>query len=262
VNQSRAEHVNVLGHRMATNQIRLIVLPPSHYCERARWGLDHVGVAYREERWAVGCHIPLAKRIAPKTTLPILVADKQVIQGSDRILDWAGVPGADPALEQRFERSIGVLVRQYIYAATLSNNGSGIFRTLHDGVSAVQMRLGRIMWPLMRRLMIAGMNARPTLVRRVEAQLDAELDWFDRRVAGRQFLVGDQFGRADITAASLLAPLARPTACPLYRLVVLPTEIEERLTAWSSRPALVWAQHQYADNRQSRRADRPIAALT
>jgi glutathione S-transferase len=148
---------------------RLIVLPPSHYCERARWGLDYTGVAYTEERWAVGCHVPLAKRIAPATSLPILIADNGVIQGSGRILDWADVPGGDHGLEERFDRRIGVLVRQYIYAATLGESASGVRAALLDGVSAAQARLGRIMWPVTRRLMIAGMNGRPALVGQIEA---------------------------------------------------------------------------------------------
>ena len=50
-------------------QPQLFVLPPSHYCERARWALDHVDVVYREERWAVGLHVPRARRLAKRTTL-------------------------------------------------------------------------------------------------------------------------------------------------------------------------------------------------
>ena len=81
--------------------LRLIVLPPSHYRERARWAPDHTGVAYVEEPWTVGLHVPQACRIAPGTTLPILVADGAVIQGSDAILDWTGMLGGDAALERR-----------------------------------------------------------------------------------------------------------------------------------------------------------------
>lgn len=66
---------------------RLIVLGPSHYCERARWALDHAGIDYREIHWAVGPHLPLARRLAPKSTLPILDTGDEIIQGSDRILD-------------------------------------------------------------------------------------------------------------------------------------------------------------------------------
>src|SRR6185369_14117173 len=73
--------------------------------------------------------------------------------------------------------------------------------------SRLLIKLCRLMWPVTRRLMIAGMNARPVLVEQVERQLGAELDWFDRRLDGRRHLVGDRLGRADITAASLLGPL-------------------------------------------------------
>ena len=94
---------------------RLIVLPPSHYCERARWALDHVGAPHREERWAVGLHVPLARRLGAKGTgLPILVAeDGAIVQGSDAILDRTGIDGRDPEVERRFETRMGALVRRF-----------------------------------------------------------------------------------------------------------------------------------------------------
>lgn len=231
-------------------QPRLYVLPPSHYCERARWALDHMGIAYTEKPLAVGLHIPLARRVARGTTLPILDTGKQVIQGSHRILDWTGMPGANPALEQRFEGRIGRLVRQYVYSATLSDPASGVRDLLLNSVPAPQALLGRIMWPITRRLMITGMNARPSLVPDLERKLASELDWFDSQLDGRNHLTGDRLGRADITAASLLAPLARPLACPLYRKVALPPRLEETLTQWSARPSLQWVKNLYSDHRR------------
>src|SRR5512133_2030029 len=75
------------------DHIRLYVLPPSHYCERARWALDHMGLGYTEGRWVVGVHAVRARRIAKGTTIPILLAGSDVIQGSGLILDWTGMPG-------------------------------------------------------------------------------------------------------------------------------------------------------------------------
>lgn len=227
---------------------RLIVLPPSHFCERARWGLDVAGVNYAEERWAVGLHVPLAKKIASATTLPIVIAGDDVIQGSDRILDWLRLPGHDAQIEERFER-IGALVRQYIYAAVLAEPASRVRDALLDGVSATQARLARLLWPVTRRLMISGMNARPALVPELEERLSAELDWFDRVTDARDHLVGDQLGRADITAASLLSPLARPAAGPPYRAVMLPAPLEETLERWSTRRSLQWVNGLYAEHR-------------
>lgn len=237
---------------LTVEQLRLSVLPPSHYCERARWALDDKGLTYTEERWAVGLHIPLARRIARSTTLPILTTGEAVIQGSGPILDWTGLTGDLPALERRFEERIGVLVRQYIYAGTLSMEGSGVRDVLFDGVPVGQARLGRLMWPLTRRLMVAGMDARPALIPELEQKLTAELDWFEDHLAGRRHLVNDRFGRADITAASLLAPLARPAAHPHYRRVRLPERLEETLTRWSARPSLRWVERIYADHRRAK----------
>ena len=228
---------------------RLFVLPPSHYCERARWALDHMGLKYTEERWAVGLHVPRARRIAKGTTLPILTTDQKVIQGSGSILSWTGMTGGAPALEQRFEERIGVIVRQFIYAGTLGVAGSGVRDVLFDGVPAGQARLGRLIWPVTRRLMVAGMNARSALLPELEQKLSAELDWFDDQLAGRRHLVGDQFGRADLTAASLLAPLARPAACLLYRKVRLPERLEQSLALWGARPSLRWVERIYAEHR-------------
>ena len=89
----------------------LFVLPPSHYCERARWALDCMGIDYMEQSLAVGLHIPRARRMARATTLPILTTGKDIIQGSSAILDWTGITGGDSTIESRLEEQTGVLSR-------------------------------------------------------------------------------------------------------------------------------------------------------
>jgi glutathione S-transferase len=232
-----------------TTPVRLYVLPPSHFCERARWGLDHVGVRYVEEAWAVGPHLVRARRVAPKTSLPILLAGAQIIQGSGHILDWAGLATKDADVERRFVIKIGPLVRRYIYSATLTDPASNMREILLSGVPRVQGALGRLMWPITRRLMISAMDARPERLAELETRLSAELDWFDILVEERRYLVGSTFGRTDITAASLLAPLARPIACPLYQKGVLPPRLEDTLARWSERPSLRWVEQVYTRHR-------------
>src|SRR6476659_7545246 len=190
--------------------LRLFVLPPSHYCERARWALDHMGLDYREERLAVGLHIPGARTMGKATTLPILTSARATIQGSGAIIDFVGMTGGAPALESRFEEQVGVLVRQFLYAGTLWVAGSGVLDVLLDGVPAGQALLGRLMWPVTRRLMVRSMEARIELLPELRQKLSMALDWFEAELSGRQYLVGERFGRADLTAASLLGPLARP----------------------------------------------------
>jgi glutathione S-transferase len=239
----------LLGISVSERKPRLFVLPPSHYCERARWALNHISCSYDEVRWPVGLHVPLAKRFAPRTTLPILDTGTEILQGSDRILDWTGMPGAEPDVERRFGKQIGKLVRQYIYSAILNDRRSGVVDVMFEGVPTGQALLGRLLWPMTRRLIVARMNARPELLPTLEREVEAELDWFDGCLGGRDHLVANSFGRADLTAASLLAPLARPVACPLYRHPKLPEAVEEALARWSTRPSLRWVERIYAEHR-------------
>lgn len=229
---------------------RLFVLPPSHYCERARWALDHMKIAYVEEPWAVGLHVAFARRLAPRSTLPILDTGTAILQGSDRILEWTGIAGGDATLEHRFERRVGVLVRQYIYAATLADPRSAVRDTLLSGVPPAQAFIARLAWPVTRRAMASGMDARIALLPELEEKIEAELAWFESILRRGKHIVGAELGRADVTAASLLAPLARPAACPLYRKVVLPPEAEAALTRWSARPALQWVDRIYGQYRR------------
>jgi hypothetical protein len=90
----------------------------------------------------VGLHVPRARRMANATTLPILTIGREVIQGSGSILGWTGTLGAAPALEQRFEERVGVIVRQFIYAGTLGLVDPSVRDVLLDGVSG-----GRARWP-------------------------------------------------------------------------------------------------------------------
>ena len=43
----------------ASTPARLITIPISHYCEKARWALDRAGIGYREER-----HVQIVHRVA------------------------------------------------------------------------------------------------------------------------------------------------------------------------------------------------------
>lgn len=235
---------------MSAHAHRLLVLPPSHYCERARWGLEHAGVAYEEERLAVGLHVPLTKKLSPSSQLPILVAGDDIVQGSGKILDWAGLTGGSPEIERRFEMRIGVLVRQFVYAATLSDPASGVRACLFDQVPAWQAVIGRVMWPVTRQIMVKAMRARSDLLPGLCDDMAKELDWFEAELASGHLDLTGGFGRTEITAASLLAPLARPAELPLYGRVTLPGPIEDIVAGWRERPGLRFVREVYALHRR------------
>jgi len=82
--------------------LRLITIPISHYCEKARWALERAGLPYREERHVQGIHRMAARRAGGGATVPVLVAGDGVLGQSREILAWvdrrpavrgASVPG-------------------------------------------------------------------------------------------------------------------------------------------------------------------------
>ncbi len=75
---------------MATRQPVLYVFAISHFCEKARWALDHLGIAYELRYLAPGEHAELAKKLgAPKSSVPFLDTNGKLIQGSSAIISWA-----------------------------------------------------------------------------------------------------------------------------------------------------------------------------
>ena len=74
------------GQRLSV--LRLVTIPISHYCEKARWALDRAGLPYREERHVQGIHMLAARRAGGGRTAPVLVTPEESIGESAQILEW------------------------------------------------------------------------------------------------------------------------------------------------------------------------------
>ena len=114
----------------------------------------------------------------------------------------------------------------------------------------MQKRLIGASWPLMRRLMIAGMDLGSAQGQDAKRIIDSELSWLDGLLSdSRAFSVGDRFSRADLTAASLLAPLAAPPGHPVYAELRWPPRLAVELAHWAQRPSIQWVRNLYANHR-------------
>jgi glutathione S-transferase len=206
---------------------RLITIPFSHYCERARWGLDHAGVAYVEEAHLPGLHLRSMKKAGGRT-VPVLVTPEGSFTDSADILRYcdAKAPAerklypVDPAarsdvdaLEELCNRPLGKAARLFIYHHTLSSP-RGLLAAVRPGLTRLQARLFPFAVPLVRPLIkkryhVDGPNAEKALatIREVFAEVGA-------RLGSKRWLVGDRLTAAEITFASLAAPLLRPAGHP------------------------------------------------
>ena len=205
--------------------LRLVTIPISHYCEKARWALDRAGIAFREERHVQGVHQVAARRAGGKKTVPVLVTPGGALADSADILAWVDerTPAdqrlfpADPdaraeveALCRRFDEELGPRGRRFMYVRMfehrklmLSFNNAGVPRW-EDGA----IRVG---WPVVKRLAARELDIRPGIDAEDEPAVWRELDHVAGLLAdGRPYLCGDRFTAADLTFAALSAPAVVP----------------------------------------------------
>ena len=246
----------------------LYVFNISHYCEKARWALDHCGIAYRVQHVMPGQQRRIAKKLgAARGSVPFLQTGDQVIVGSSAIIDWAeahrandapSLAGSDPeqvrAIEKRLDDIAGVHVRRFFYSDALTENPNSVRPIFSNGLPFFQRLAVIISWPKIASVMIKMMDLGRTQREESRAIVDAELAWLDDLLTdGRPYLTGSEFTRADLTAAALLAPVVDPKEHPVHGLVPFPSHVVATMQAWAERPSLRMVREAYASRRNCRR---------
>ena len=97
-------------HARLSGMRRLLTIPISHYCEKARWALERAGLSYREERHVQGVNRIVSRRAGGHGTLPVLICEAGVLAESEAILRYAdatcrGSGGCSRTARRRSRRS-------------------------------------------------------------------------------------------------------------------------------------------------------------
>ncbi|WP_290659171.1 glutathione S-transferase [Aquabacterium sp.] len=255
---------------MSTESLTLYSFAISHFSEKIRWTLDASGLKFSEVLMTPPLHVLSALRMGGKgeTTLPILQVRQpggavEHIQDSTHILRWldqhlgpldvmprhAGLNEDIMDIEERFD-AIGKDVVRYLYHAALNGDDDRVIGMWTQHASQHQARLVRLFYPLTKwifkwRLRITAEAAAQSALRIQQA-----LAWLDGRLSdGRHYLVGHQFSVADITAASMLAPLACPDQHPIYGTAQF-RQVAGHSPAWlGNRPCVEWVRRVYKAHR-------------
>ena len=219
--------------------LRLVTIPISHYCEKARWALERVGMPYREERHVQGIHQFAARRAGGGATVPVLVTPDGAIGESQEILAWIDertpsahrlFPGEPDALQEveclcrRFDEELGPKGRRLMYIHMLAERKL-VLRFNNRGVPAWEDRAVRYGWPLLVRFVRRELDIRPGIEAEDEAAVWREFDYAAGLLAdGRPHLCGERFGAADLTFAAMSASVLVPPVygVPLPQPDVLP----------------------------------------
>ena len=205
--------------------IRLITIPISHYCEKARWALERLGLDYREERHLQGFHYPRTWWVSRNPGVPVLIAGSHVIVDSTSILkhlDQYATPGSrlyptDPAtraqveaLEDVFDDTLGVESRRWFYYHCLPRPDESL-RLIGQGAPVIERSLAPLLFPVMRRYATWLLDVSAQTVETGIARAKALVEQTDAMLAdGRPFLVGARFSAADLTLACMMAPFVLP----------------------------------------------------
>ena len=242
----------------------LYVFNISHYCEKARWALDYFGIEHEARHGMPGAHRVIAKKLGAKRgSVPFLQTDDEVIAGSAAIIDWCelhnagkrpSLAGAAPqavrAIEKRLDDVVGVHVRRFYYSDALITAPASVRPIFSNGLPLWQRAAVTLGWSRIVPMMIKGMDLGIEQGLQSRAVVEAELDWLDGLLAdGRPYLHGNQWTRADLTAAALLGPLVAPKEHPITAKAFFPSGVRQAMKDWEKRPALQFVGRMYATHR-------------
>jgi glutathione S-transferase len=261
--------------RAATPVLWHIVI--SHYNEKARWALDFKRVPHRRRPLPGGAHMLAALLLTrgKSVTFPVLELDGEAIGDSTAIIGALERRGPDPALypEDPAERRRALDLEDYFDEEL----GPPIRLLAWHEVGRDPERLAE----LAGRFLPAPLRDNPTAAAaagryaaaftgvrygvksdeaaaRARARVVAALDRLEAELDGNDYLVGDAFSVADLTAASLFYPVVLPPEAP--DLGEIPEGYERFREPLKDRPGYRWVAEIFRKHRQPATAEAQVPA--
>jgi glutathione S-transferase len=243
----------------------------SHFNEKARWALDFKRIPHRRRAIPGGFHMLFALGLTRGAgyTFPILVLDGEAISDSTAIIGALERRFPEPALypedpserrraldlEDYFDEALGPPIRLLGWHE-LTRDPERLTR-LMDQFVPPSVRDTRLALDLSARFASAFTGLRYGVkseedAERSREQVLAALDRLEAELDGNDYLVGDRFSVADLTAAALFYPLALPPEGP--DLGDPPEGFEHFRAPLKERPGLQWVERMYREHRRPARA--------
>lgn len=245
----------------------LITIPISHYCEKARWALDWAGVDYEERAHLQVLHWIPVRRAGGKKTAPVLVWGDRVFADSADMVEEASAEVAperslfpeDPAaaeevraMQRDFDTHLGPEGRRWMYNALHGRRDIAV-KYGCTGVPTWQRRALPFAYPVVVRVIDRYLDVTPATAARSEATVRASFDAVAERLGdGRPYLCGERFSAADLTFASLSAPMLMPPeyGVPLPQPEELPPAMAATVRELREHPAGAHALKMFREERR------------
>jgi glutathione S-transferase len=228
----------------------------SHYSEKARWALDFKGVPYTPRHLLPGFHMRTTRKLAPRSSVPILKTDSAVIQGSTEIINFLDQSFPDRSLtppdpqdaasalewEKYLDVEIGVTLRLWFYHHTLSDRDRAL-RFLCSDATWLQRCVFALSFAPIRGKMIQFMNINAETASSAEPRFALAFDRLDRALERGPYLVA---------ACSLLWPLCRPGEPESEVEAFLCPKVYALRKQLQHRPFYRWVLERYKEDRAPR----------
>lgn len=224
--------------------LKLLTIPFSHYCEKARWALDLSDLDYTEEGHLPIVHYAYNLKNGARATVPALICPEGVLCDSGDILNYVQQSGTVlypekqereiRAWEERCDR-IGILGRAWAYSHLIGQ--IDFMRELIQDCDAQEQKLAQPFLGVLGILLSKKYNVRPGKGEVFLKELNAHfeyLDWFLQD--DKKFLIDNQFTAADLSLCALAGILVHPEeygyAYP--PLAQYPEAMREQIKIWQA----------------------------
>jgi glutathione S-transferase len=252
-------------------------LPVSHYNEKVRWALAYKDVPHelRTPPAALYMGVALWLTRGKGNTLPVLRIDDQtfgdsteIIAALERRFPEPPLYPSDPderrralELEDFFDEEVAPHVRvlawhevtkdRELFAEFAASISTGPLRRAKHAAGAY----GRAFLNLRYRV---NSEQRAELARR---KIEAGFDRLESELGSNEYVVGDRFTVADLTAASILYPMVRPPEGPQV-MPEYPEPLERFRLSFSHRPGYGWVEEMFRRHRGASAAARSAGVAT
>ncbi|HEX4733680.1 MAG TPA: glutathione S-transferase family protein [Thermoleophilaceae bacterium] len=236
----------------------------SHYNEKVRWALDYKRIPHTRRSMLPGVHQLILKRKAGTVLSPVLEFEGTALGDSSAILQAIEERWPEPALmpedpqqreralelEDYFDEELGPHIRRAVYQELLPYPDV-VVPLFTEGASPLTRGVLRAGFPVLRVGMRRFMNIYEEPAARSRVKCVEALDTLERELGDNQYLVGDGFSTADLTAASLFYPIALPPEFPYTSPSwdQLPEGAREFLGEMRERPGAQWVGEMYRRHR-------------
>jgi glutathione S-transferase len=243
----------------------------SHFNEKARWALDYKEVPHSRRAVALpGSHIPAALWLTRGAghTFPVLEIDGRGIGDSTEIIAALEERFPEPPLypadpEQRrraleledfFDEELGPHMRLLAFHE-LGKDPERFEAVIARSAPPAIARLGGGAVAYARTYTSLRFGARDEgAAELARAKVIAALDRLEAELGSGEYLVGDCFGVADLTAASLFFPLVIPEGGPVPTDEPAAAGIESFRAPLEERPGFQWVEEIYRRHRRRAKA--------